>query len=369
MPWNDQSKNGQPPPSGGGGGPSGPWGSGPRQPWGTPPRGPKGPQGPDLEDLMRQWRERFNLGGRGSDALRGGPRGFALGAAIVGVIWLASGVYVVNTGQQAVVTRFGALVRVVDPGPHWHVPFPVEQVRVESLTDQRRIKVGDLEDEGLMLAGDKSIIETTFTVLWRVQNITDYTFNVREPESVIKAVAESAMREIVGNSQVDEIMTTERGRVEVATAELMQRTLDSYKTGVFIVSIQINTASPPQDVVDAFQDVIKAGQDQTTKKNDAMAYANDVVPKARGAAAALIQGAEAYKQQTVAEAQGDAQRFTSVLTEYRKNPRVTRERLYLETMERVIGGADKVIIDKGAGAVPILPLDQLRSAATPGGAR
>jgi membrane protease subunit HflK len=281
-------------------------------------------------------------------------------AAVVGAFWLASGVYIVNPGQQAVVTRFGALARVTDSGLHLHLPYPIEGVQIESVTEQRRTPVGTTKEESLMLTGDKSIIEINFTVIWQVRNITDYVFNVRDPVDTVKSVAESAMREVIGNSELDEVITKSRSQVELATMELMQKTLDSYSIGVQVASIQMDPAKPPEEVVDAFQDVIKAGQDQITKRNEATAYANGIVPKARGDAAAMVQAAEAYSTQVEREAQGEAQRFISVQTEYKKAPRVTRERLYLETMERVLGGADKVIIDRGAGAVPLLSLDQLR---------
>jgi len=361
MPWNDQSKNGQTPPGGGqNGGPGGPWGSGPRQPWGAPPRGPKGPQGPDLEELMRQWRDRFNLGGGRGDGPRR-TRSFALFAGIGLALWLASGVYVVNSGAKAVVTRFGALARETGPGLHLHLPYPLEEARVESMTSQRTTAIGDNVAESLMLTGDKSIIEINFTVLWQVENIRNYVFNVRDQEETVKAVAESAMREVIGRSDLEDVITRSRSEVEQATQELMQRTLIAYGAGVRVGSIQIKAARAPDQVNEAFQDVIRAGQDQIARRNEATAYANQVVPKARGEAAAMVQSAEAYSTQVEREAAGEAERFSAVLTEYRKAPRVTRERLYLETMERVLGGADKVIVGRGAGAVPIMPLDQLRS--------
>jgi membrane protease subunit HflK len=360
MPWNDQSKD--TPPSGGG-----PWGSGPRQPWGQPPRPRGGPEGPDLEDLLRQVRERFRFGGGGGgrggdDGARSGPSGVALIGALVAAGWAASGVYIVNQGEQAVVSRFGAFTRLTEPGLHVHLPLPIEDVRIESTTTQRQTVVGETDkNESLMLTGDKSIIDINFTVIWQVSNVRDYVFNVRDPELTVKSVAESAMREVIGKNEMDDVITRSRSQVEQQTLDLMQRTLDSYRGGVRIASIQIKAARAPEEVNAAFQDVIKAGQDQITKRNEATAYANQIVPQARGQAQALLQEAEGYRERAVRDAQGEAQRFSSVLVEYKKAPRVTRERLYLETMERVYGGADKVIIDSRVGAVPYLPLDQLRN--------
>lgn len=364
MPWNDQSKDN--PPGGG------PWGSGPRQPWGQPPR-PQGPQGPDLEDMLRNLRERFKFGGGGTGrgggdgAMRGGPSGVALIGALLAAGWAASGVYIVNQGEQAVVTRFGAFTRLTDPGLHVHLPAPIEDVRIESVTRQRQTEVGSsgnnrVVEESEMLTGDKSIIDINFTVLWRLSNVRDYVFNVRDPEDTVKAVAESAMREVVGTTEIDDVMTRSRPQIEQRTAELMQGTLNSYQAGVQVVSVQIRAAQPPEEVVAAFQDVIKAGQDQITKRNEATSYANQVVPQARGQAAALLQDAEAYRERAVREAEGEAQRFSLVVAEYKKAPRVTRQRLYLETMERVYGGADKIIVDgRGSGVVPYMTLDQLRA--------
>lgn len=360
MPWNDQSKD--TPPGGG------PWGSGPRQPWGRPPR-PKAPEGPDLEDMLRSLRERFRFGGGGGggsgggDAgMRGGPSGIALIGALLAAGWAASGVYIVNQGEQAVVTRFGAFTRLTEPGLHVHLPLPIEDVHVESTTTQRQTVIGETDkNESLMLTGDKSIIDINFTVIWQVSSVRDFVFNVRDPAPTVKAVAESAMREVIGKNQMDDVITRSRSKVEQETLDLMQKTLDSYGAGVRVASIQIKAARAPEEVNAAFQDVIKAGQDQITKQNEATAYANNIVPNARGQAAALLQDAEGYRERSVRDAEGEAQRFSSVLTEYKKAPRVTRQRLYLETMERVYGGADKIIIDGRGGAVPYLSLDQLRN--------
>jgi membrane protease subunit HflK len=374
MPWNDQNNNnGQ-----------GPWGSGPRQPWGQGPRKPEN-QGPDLEDMLRRLRQslrnpfggRGGGGGRGIDADGRGPQqyGLAFVGGLIALGWVLSGVYVVDQGQQAVITQFGSYDGPPrQPGLHWHLPFPIQAVRVESVTRQRQTLVGrdergqDVEDESLMLTGDKNIVDISFTVVWQLSDIEKYVFNVDRPELAVKAVAESAMREVVGKRELDDIITKDRSRVEIETQELMQKTLDYYQTGVMIAQVQMNRAAPPAQVVDAFQDVIKAGQDQVTKRNQAELYRNDVVPKARGAAAATVQAAEAYREQVVREAEGEAQRFEAVEAEYRKAPAVTRQRLYLETMERVYGGADKIIVDtRGSGVQPYLPLDQLRKQPASGG--
>lgn len=364
MPWNDQSKNSGP--QGGGGGP---WGSGPRQPWGQPPRQPQQPQGPDLEDMLRRFQERFRFGGgRGGDrGIRPG-NGLYIAGGLLLAAWVASGIYIVNPSELGVVTRFGAYVGPPKtPGLHIHLPFPIEDARVESVTRPRTTLVGltaggqNIETESQMLTGDRSIGEISFTVLWQLSDVRDYVFNVNDPEGTVKSVAESSMREVIGKSELDDVITRNRSQVEQSTQELIQRTLDSYRAGVQVVSVQINSAQPPPEVIEAFQDVIRAGSDQVTKSNEATRYANEKVPQARGEAAALLQSAEAYREQAVREAEGEAQRFTSVLGEYRKAPRVTRERLYLETMERVYGGADKVIIDSRTGVVPYMPLDQLRS--------
>ena len=365
MPWNDQSNGGKDDKNS-------PWGSGPRPPWGQPPRTPP-QQKPDLEDLLRRfgqnWRGRF--GGRGGGGGTGGGRSpFGLGffGALIAAGWIASGIYTVDQGQEAVVTRFGKYEGPPNqPGLHWHIPFPVEAVQVERTTRQRSTIVGrdednhDVPSESLMLTGDRNILDVNFTVVWQLSDIEKYVFNLRDPDDTVKAVAESAMREVVGKRELDDIITKDRSKVEQETEALMQKTLDSYQSGVNITQVQMNSAAPPAEVIAAFQDVIKAGQDQITKRNEAQRYLNEKVPVARGDAAAMIQNAEAYREQTVREADGEAQRFDAVLAQYKKAPAVTRQRLYLETMERVYGGADKIIVDThGTGVQPYLPLDQLR---------
>jgi membrane protease subunit HflK len=367
MPWNDNSNGGGQRPSGG------PWGEGPRQPWGPPPpRGPREPQngnGPDLEEMMRRFQERMSGGrgrrGAGSEPPRLGGGGLAVLGALLAAGWIASGIYVVDSGEQAVVTRFGAFNRVSEPGLHLHLPGPIEAVRVESVTRQRQTTIGfretqDVLNESLMLTGDKSIVDVDFTVVWRLSDVQDFVFNLRDPEEAVKAVAESSMREVVGQRQLDAIITVEQQAISQATQQLMQRTLDAYGAGVQIDQVQLQRPKAPAEVNEAFQDVIKAGQDQETAINQATRYANEIVPKARGEAAKMLQDAEGYKEQVVREAVGEAERFRLVAEQYRTAPRVTRERLYLETMERVFGGADKIIVDQRSGVTPFLPLDQLR---------
>jgi len=317
---------------------------------------------------MRRFQDRMR-GGRGGGGAGGGrslgPTGFAALGALLVAGWFASGVYVVDTGEQGVVTRFGGFDRLTGPGLHVHLPPPFEDVIVEQVTRQRREQIGfaDAQDklaERLMLTRDESIVDIGFTVVWSLKDTKDFVFNTRNPEEMVFAVAESAMREVVGQRTLEAIITRDRGAVEDATRALMQRTLDTYKSGVLINQVQLQSATAPQIVIEAFDDVVRASQDADTKINEATKYQNEVVPQARGEAARMIQEAQAYRERVVREANGEAERFRLVQEQYKASPRVTRERLYLETMERVYGGADKIIVDGRSGVTPYLPLDQLR---------
>lgn len=377
MPWNDNNDGGK---SGG----NGPWGSGPRPPWGQPPRNQPPPQqgGPDLEDMLRRLNQRWRnpFGGGGGSGRGGGEGGGSLNWRWIGGLlaagWVLSGVYMVDQREQAVVTQFGGYMGPPKgAGLHWHLPFPIQDVRIERVSEQRRTIIGrddrnqEVLQEALMLTGDKNILDLNFTVVWQLKNIEYYVFNLNGPDEAVKAIAESAMREVVGRRELDDIITRERSQVEAETQELMQRVLDEYRSGVLVAQVQINQAAPPREVIDAFQDVIKAGQDQVTTRNEAERYRNERVPQARGQAAAQIQAAEAYREQVVREAEGEAARFASVLVEYKRAPGVTRQRLYIETMERVIGGAQKTIVDtRGSGVLPYLPLDSVRRAPAMGAA-
>lgn len=378
MPWNDQA--------GGSGEKGGSPGSGGRGPWGggTPPRGPGRGQpepGPDLEEMLRRWRNdfarMFGKGGGGSGGAGGGerrgPRGLQPGviAAVAFFGWLATGIYIVDEGERGVVSRFGAaLDHVALPGLHWHLPLPIETVRVISVSGQRSIDIGVGEgeaaaNESLMITGDRNVVDIDFRVIYRLSDARKYLFNVAGQADAVRGLAESSMREVVGQRELQAIITTDRAVVESAVADQLQEALNSYDAGIEVLQVQLLKAAPPAPVVDAFNEVVRAGQVAETAINVATQYANEVVPRARGQAAQIIQAAEAYREQTVREATGDAARFSLVEQQYRAAPQVTRQRLYLEAMERIYGGANTIIIERGAGAVPILPLDQLRRPPAP----
>jgi membrane protease subunit HflK len=366
MPWSNQG--------GSGGGSGGPWGSGGgKSPWGSSPP-PSGGRPPDLEEILR----------RGQDRLRGvlpgnlGGKGIALAALAALALWGFSGFFRVEPDELGVVLRFGKEVREVQPGLNYHLPYPIEtaltpkalrvnkiDIGMSVIEDQRRgSSVRDVPEESLMLTGDENIVDVDFSVLWKVKptGVGDYLFNIQNPEGTVKAVAESAMREVVGRSDIQPILTGARQTIENAVHELMQKTLDGYGAGVLIQQVQLQKVDPPQQVIDAFRDVQAARADLERAVNESQSYANRVVPEARGRVAQITQAAEAYKSQTVAEATGQSSRFNQIYEQYKKAPDVTRERMYLETMERVLGGADKVILDSGnagSGVVPYLPLNEL----------
>ena len=360
MPWSNQ--RGGPSGTGGGGG-KGPWGSGPQQ---------SGPSPPDLEEFLRRSQDKLrnvlpggNLGGKG----------LALIALAAIAIWGLSGFFRVEPDELGVVLRFGKYVRDVKPGLNYHLPYPIESVLTPKVTRVNRIDIGlrnvedlrrgtttrEVPEESLMLTGDENIVNVDFSVFWLVKpnGASEYLFNIQQPEGTVKAVAESAMREVIGRSTLDEILA--RQNIEIPVHDLMQSTLDRYGAGVQITQVQLQKVDAPAQVIDAFRDVQAARIDQERAKNEAETYANKVIPEAKGRAAQITQSAEAYRKQTVAEATGASSRFRQIYDEYKKAPEVTRQRMYLETMERLFGGTDKVIVDSTAtgGVVPYLPLDQL----------
>jgi membrane protease subunit HflK len=361
MPWSNQGGG----PWGSGGG-KGPWGSGPQS---------SGPTPPDLEDLLRRSQDKLRSVLPGGNM---GGRGFALIALGAVVLWGVSGFFRVEPDEVGVVLRFGKEVREVQPGLNYHLPFPVETALTPKALQVRKIDVGmrivddlrrgttvrDVPEESLMLTGDENIVDVDFSVLWRIKpnGVGEYLFNIQNPEGTVKAVAESAMREVIGRSEISQILTI-RQPTEVAVQELMQKTLDTYGAGVAITQVQMQKVDPPAQVIDSFRDVQAARSDLERAQNEAQTYANRVVPEARGKAAQILQAADAYKSQTVAEATGQTSRYSKIYEEYKKAPEVTRRRMYLETMERVLGGADKIILDSnaqsGSGVVPYLPLSEL----------
>jgi membrane protease subunit HflK len=360
MPWSNQG--GGPWGTGGGGG-KGPRGSGPQQ---------SGPTSPDLEEFLRRSQDKLRRVLPGGNL---GGKGLALIVLAAIAIWGLSGFFRVEPDELGVVLRFGKYVRDVKPGLNYHLPYPIESALTPKVTRVNRIDIGmrSVEDlrrgttthevlaESLMLTGDENIVNVDFSVFWLVKpdGARDYLFNIQQPEGTVQAVAESAMREIIGRSELEPILA--RQNIEAPVHDLMQSTLDRYGAGIQITQVQLQKVDAPSQVIDAFRDVQAARIDQERAKNEAETYANKVVPEARGRAAQITQSAEAYREQTVAEATGVSSRFRQIYDEYKKAPDVTRQRMYLETMERLFGGTDKVIIDSGAtgGVVPYLPLDQL----------
>ncbi len=347
---------------------------------------------PDLDEIMRDMTRRLNaLFGQGG---KGGPQsprpassgpqnavGGGLVVALVAVIWLATGFYIVDQGKRGVVLRFGKHVETTMPGPRWHMPYPIESVDVINLEQVRTIEVGyrgageggpgrsrELH-ESLMLTDDENIIDLQFAVQFNLSNAEEYLFNNRGPDDAVRTTAETAIREIVGKSRMDFVLYEGREEVAVRAKKLMQDILDRYKSGIHIVSVTMQNAQPPEQVQAAFDDAVKAGQDLERQKNEGQAYANDVIPKARGNAARLLEEANGYKQRVINEAQGNASRFSQVLAQYEKAPQVTRQRLYLETQEQVLSNTSKVVVDQksGSGNMLYLPLDKLigAPAATP----
>ena len=340
--------------------PQGPWGNGP----GTPP--------PDVEELLRRSQDKFKSmmpGGVGSS------RGIILIVIGIITIWLFSGFYRVQPGEQGVELLFGKFVKVTPPGLNYWPPAPIGQVFKPNVELTNQITIGyrpngdarsagsrDVPQESLMLTGDQNIIDVDFVVQWRIKNAADYLFNIRNPDATVKLAAESAIREVIGQTTLEDALTVKRGEVEAATKELLQSILDSYGAGVFIVEIKQQKVDPPSEVIDAFNDVQRAKQDQERSVNEAVAYRNGIVPRAKGEAARMIQEALAYKEKVTKEAEGEAERFLSVYEAYKTGKEVTTERLYIERMQSVLQKSEKIILDNkgGTGVVPYLPLPELK---------
>ena len=357
MPWSNQS---------GGGG----WKGGGGGPWGPRP-GPG--QQPDLEEILRRSQDRLRQampGGR-----MGGPFAVLLAVVLVALIGFFGFTVRVNPDELGIVLRFGEYIRQLPPGLNFRWPYPIEQVDLPKVTRINRIEVGmrgssdvrdatstirDVPEESLMITGDENIVDVDFVVFWRIDNAPDYLFNIQNPEGTVKAVAESAMREIVGQSDIEPILTEARAKTEAEVQDLMQKILDSYGAGVQVTQVQLQKVDPPSQVIDAFRDVQAARADQERLQNEAEAYSNRIIPEARGEAERILQAAQGYRDQVIALASGDASRFLQVYEQYKKAPDVTRQRIFIETMEKVLGDTDKVIIDDkaGPGVLPFLPLSE-----------
>jgi membrane protease subunit HflK len=357
----------------------GPWGQKPGGPWGSGPSGGGGGTPPDLEEFLRRGQDRLRSLLPGGGASGRGIIFIVLGAVL---LWLATGFYTVRPDEIGINLVFGRWVGNTGEGLRYNFPYPIGSVITPQVTTVNTIEVGqrtgdtsqrvaparEVPAESLMLTGDENIVDINFTVQWQVSPVKpqDYVFNLQNPDSAIKAVAESTMREAVGRRNIQSVLTTDRGAIESEVRQSMQTILDQYGAGVEVRQVQLQKVDPPQQVIDAFRDVQAARQDQDRIRNEAETYASRVVPEARGEATRIIQAAEAYRERAVAEARGAASRFTQVYDAYRTAPAITRERMFLETMERVLANADKVLIDpKEQGVVPYLPLGDLQQRATP----
>jgi membrane protease subunit HflK len=339
---------------------------------------------PDLDELWRRFNQKLNdrfggkvpprsvnLGGNGGGTGSGlnGGAGKAAGflPVLVALVWLGSGFYIVDAGERGVVLRFGKFVETTMPGPNWHIPYPVESVEVVKQEQVRTVEVGYRNNvkskvlkESLMLTDDENIIDIQFAVQYTLKSPEDFLFNNRSTEESVMGAAETAIREVVGKSKMDFVLYEGREAVAAAASKLMQEILDRYETGISISKVTMQNAQPPEQVQAAFDDAVKAGQDRERQKNEGQAYANDVIPKARGNASRLLEEAEGYKQRVIANAEGDASRFKQVVTEYSKAPKVTRDRMYLEAVQQMLTNSSKVLVDqKGGNNLLYLPLDKL----------
>ncbi|MFZ5491504.1 MAG: FtsH protease activity modulator HflK [Pseudomonadota bacterium] len=347
-----------------------PGGSGNRDPWGR--RADAGP--PDLDEVFRRLRQRFGGGGGGSSGNSSAgalPPGLVVAVLVVlAALWLASGFYVIREGERGVVLRFGAFANTTTPGLRWHVPYPVERVINVNIGEIRTAEIGyrgqirgrgesDVTQESQMLTADENIVDVKLAVQYRVKDAADYVFKVRDPDLTVAQVAESAIREVVGKSRMEFILTEGRDAVAQQVQQLLQGMLDRYGTGIEVTSVNMQDAQPPEPVQAAFFDAVKAREDEQRLINEAQAYRNEVIPRARGEVARIIANAEAYKGQTVARAMGDGARFAQLAEQYRAAPQVTRHRLYLETMEQVLGRTPKVLLSGDGSQVTLLPLDKL----------
>ena len=347
-------------------------------PWGVPNKSNKQPSSnnsDDMEDLAKKFQDGLkNMFGGSSKTpdVKKPITLFIIGAIAV---WALSGFYRVDADEQGVVLRFGKYTNMTQPGLNYHLPFPIESVMTPKVSKVNRIDVGfrssndgsrgaigDIKEESAMLTGDENIVDINYSVFWVIKDASKYLFNIQDPIGTIKVVAETAMREVIARKKIQTILTQGRAEIEIEVQKIMQQILDSYNSGVDITQVQAQKSDPPAQVIDSFRDVQAAKADKERAQNEAEAYANDIIPRARGEAAKIVQEAEGYKKEVVAQAEGEASRFIAIYNEYAKAKTVTQERMYLETMEKVLSGVNKIIIDKqsGSGVVPYLSLPELK---------
>ncbi|MAV06032.1 MAG: FtsH protease activity modulator HflK [Candidatus Pelagibacter sp.] len=349
-----------------------------QSPWGAPPGGNNGSgtrrEPPNIDEAIKNFQKLINKFLPGGKS--GGGKPIVLGLIILIILWALSGLYRVLPDEQGVVLRFGKYVKTTQPGLNYHLPRPVERALTPKVTKVNRIDVGfrpasdtgrssgvgNVPEESLMLTGDENIVDINYSVFWVIKDAGKFLFNIQSPVETVKATSETAMREVIAKSPIQSILTEGRSKIEIEVQEITQKILDEYGSGIQITQVQTQQADPPAQVIDAFRDVQAARADRERSKNEAEAYANDVIPRARGEAEQVLQQAEAYKKEVVAKAEGEASRFLAIYNEYKNAKQVTQERMYLETMEKVLADIDKIIIDKnsGSGVVPYLPLPELK---------
>ncbi len=339
----------------------------------------KNPGPPDLDELWRRFNQRLNslFGGKGGGGNAPGSSGFPGAGNLVGLLlgllvllWIASGFYIVNQGERGVVLRFGKYVETTEPGPRWHLPWPIETKEIVNVDQVRTVEIGYRNSvrnkalkESLMLTDDENIIDLQFAAQFILKDPVEFLFYNRSPEDAVMQAAETAMREIVGKNKMDFVLYEGRAEIAARAKKLMQEILDRYKTGISISQVTLQNIQPPEQVQVAFDDAVKAGQDRERLKNEAQAYANNIIPSAQGVASRLLQEAEGYKKAVTANAQGEASRFSQVFAEYKKAPQVTRQRMYLDTMQTVMNNTSKIVVDqKGGNSLLYLPLDKLQQA-------
>ena len=342
-----------------------------KNPWGNRPGGGGG-QPPNIDEMIKKGQEQLK------QAMPGGFAGFGVIALVIVALWMLTGFYRVETDEKGVVLRFGKYQETTMPGLHWHMPFPVETVYTPNVTQERQIDIGLVttnnnrrrgrqtigdEDESLMLTVDKNIVDIKFSVVWRIREADKYLFKLKDPAETVADVAKAAMRRVVAKNKIEDIITTARDRIQREVLIGVQEALDLYDSGIDVRRIQISESTPPAQVVESFRDVDRAKSDRERFQNEAESYKNSVIPEANGTASQMVQEAEAYRAQVSARSDGEAARFLSVYNEYAKAKDVTRKRIYLETMEEIMSGMDKIIIQGGKdgnGVVSYLPLDQLK---------